>query len=440
MCLPTQMETEISSELLEYEEDEEPQGAPESGTSSNKEIEGAFRAFHTAGFRDFLLKPELLRAIVDCGFEHPSKVQHECIPQAILGMDILCEAQSGMGKTAVFVLATLQQIKPVDGQVSVLVMCHTRELAFKISKEYERFSKYMPTVKVSVFFGGLTIRKDKAVLKKNCPHIIVGNPGRIYTLILQRSLSLKNIKHFVLDECDKMLEQLDMRGDVQEIFQMTPDKKQVMMFSATLSEEVRPVCRMFMRDPLELFADDDPQPSLHGLEQYYCRLKVHEKTRKLFDLLELMVFNQVAIFVKTVQHCVALSHLLVEQVFPAIAVHRDMAQEERLSRFEQFKNLQWQILVATNLFDQEMDTEFINVVFNYDTPEDSDTYFHRVARARSFRTKVLVITFVSDEDDVMILNEVQQRFEVNIAELPEEINIWRYSKLRSSMLLILSSA
>jgi superfamily II DNA/RNA helicase len=100
-----------------------------------------------------MLRPELLRAVIDCGFEHPSEVQHECIPQAILGMDIICQAKSGMGKTAVFVLATLQQLQPVDGEVSVLVMCHTRELAFQISKEYERFSKYLPSIKVR-FWGG----------------------------------------------------------------------------------------------------------------------------------------------------------------------------------------------------------------------------------------------------------------------------------------------
>jgi superfamily II DNA/RNA helicase len=97
-----------------------------------------------------MLRPELLRVINDCGFEHPSEVQHECIPQAILGMDIICQAKSGMGKTAVFVLATLQQLQPVDGEVSVLVMCHTRELAFQISKEYERFSKYLPSTKVGL--------------------------------------------------------------------------------------------------------------------------------------------------------------------------------------------------------------------------------------------------------------------------------------------------
>jgi ATP-dependent RNA helicase UAP56/SUB2 len=135
-------------------------------------------------------------------------VQHECIPQAVLGMDILCQAKSGMGKTAVFVLATLQQLEPTENVVYVLVMCHTRELAFQISKEYERFSKYMPNIKVGVFFGGLSIQKDEEVLKNNCPHIVVGTPGRILALVRSKKLNLKHLKHFILDECDKMLELL----------------------------------------------------------------------------------------------------------------------------------------------------------------------------------------------------------------------------------------
>ncbi|CAB1344705.1 unnamed protein product, partial [Coregonus sp. 'balchen'] len=268
-----------------------------------------------------------------------------------------------------------------EPQVSVLVMCHTRELAFQISKEYERFSKYMPTVKAAVFFGGLSIKKDEDVLKKNCPHIVVGTPGRILALIRNKTLNLKNVKHFVLDECDKMLEQLDMRRDVQDIFRLTPHEKQCMMFSATLSKEIRPVCRKFMQD------------------QYYCKLKDSEKNRKLFDLLDVLEFNQVVIFVKSVQRCVALSQLL------------------------QFKDFQRRILVATNLFGRGMDIERVNIVFNYDMPEDSDTYLHRVARAGRFGTKGLAVTFVSDETDAKTLNDVQDRFEVNVAELPEEIDI-----------------
>uniref|UniRef100_A0A8C8S852 RNA helicase n=1 Tax=Pelusios castaneus TaxID=367368 RepID=A0A8C8S852_9SAUR len=379
-------EQDVENELLDYEEDEEPQV---------KDVKGSYVSIHSSGFRDFLLKPELLRAIVDCGFEHPSEVQHECIPQAILGMDVLCQAKSGMGKTAVFVLATLQQIEPVDGQVSVLVMCHTRELAFQISKEYERFSKYMPSVKVAVFFGGLSIKKDEEVLKKNCPHIVVGTPGRILALVRNKSLNLRSVKHFVLDECDKMLEQLDMRRDVQEIFRLTPHEKQCMMFSATLSKEIRPVCRKFMQDLSEGGRSNSAPP-------------------------------QVVIFVKSVQRCMALAQLLVEQNFPAIAIHRGMSQEERLSRYQQFKDFQRRILVATNLFGRGMDIERVNIVFNYDMPEDSDTYLHRVARAGRFGTKGLAITFVSDEGDAKILNEVQDRFEVNVAELPEEIDISTY--------------
>ncbi|XP_028407797.1 spliceosome RNA helicase DDX39B [Dendronephthya gigantea] len=416
------------SELLDYEEDEAE--APNAGNitikDAKKDVKGAYVSIHSSGFRDFLLKPELLRAILDCGFEHPSEVQHECIPQAILGMDIVCQAKSGMGKTAVFVLATLQQIEPVDGQVSVIVLCHTRELAFQICKEYERFSKYMNNIKVGVFFGGINIKKDQQTLKANCPHIVVGTPGRILALAREKSLNMKHIKHFILDECDKMLEQLDMRRDVQEIFRTTPHEKQVMMFSATLAKDIRPICKKFMQDPMEVYVDDETKLTLHGLQQYYVKLRDNEKNRKLFDLLDLLEFNQVIIFVKSLVRCMALAQLLVEQNFPAIAIHRGMPQEERLSRYQQFKDFQKRILVATNLFGRGMDIERVNIVFNYDMPEDSDTYLHRVARAGRFGTKGLAITFVSDETDAKVLNDVQDRFEVNIGELPQEIDITSY--------------
>ena len=209
---------------------------------------GAYVGIHSSGFKDFILKPELLRAVTDCGFEHPSEVQHECIPQVVLGMDVICQAKSGMGKTAVFVLTTLHQIEPKDGEVACLVLCHTRELAFQIQKEYERFSKYLPDIKASVMYGGTPIRDNIKELKENCPHIVVGTPGRILALSNSNELKLDKLKHFVLDECDQLLVQLDMRRDVQQIFKHTPHEKQVMMFSATLGKEVRPVCKKFCQE------------------------------------------------------------------------------------------------------------------------------------------------------------------------------------------------
>merc|ERR1719415_179009 len=423
-------DNEANEDLLDYEEEETTEtteASKENGVKTKKEgVKGNYVSIHSSSFRDFLLKPEILRAIGDCGFEHPSEVQHECIPQAVLGMDILCQAKSGMGKTAVFVLATMQQLEPVEGQVSVLVMCHTRELAFQISKEYERFSKYMTGIKVGVFFGGLAIAKDEQVLKNNCPHIVVGTPGRVLALVRSKKLGLKHLKHFILDECDKMLETLDMRRDVQEIFRATPHEKQVMMFSATLSKEIRPVCKKFMQDPMEVYVDDEAKLTLHGLQQHYVKLKDAEKNRKLFELLDVLEFNQVVIFVKSVQRCVALAQLLIEQNFPAISIHRGMTQSERLSRYQQFKDFEKRILVATNLFGRGMDIERVNIAFNYDMPEDTDTYLHRVARAGRFGTKGLAITFVSDEADAKTLSAVQERFEVDIPELPEEIDLSTY--------------
>ncbi|XP_015237631.1 PREDICTED: ATP-dependent RNA helicase DDX39A-like [Cyprinodon variegatus] len=269
-------ENDVDNELLDYEEDDEPQGLPESGPPANKkEVKGSYVSIHSSGFRDFLLKPELLRAIGDCGFEHPSEVQHECIPQAILGMDILCQAKSGMGKTAVFVLATLQQIEPVDGQ----------------------------------WDGGRVVS-----LPADCVSVI-GTVDESSHSLLTVSLLLG-------------------RGTVDE--------------------------------------------SSHSL------------------LTVSLLLSSVRMFLS------------------------------RLSRYQQFKDFQRRILVATNLFGRGMDIERVNIVFNYDMPEDSDTYLHRVARAGRFGTKGLAITFVSDETDAKTLNEVQDRFEVNVAELPEEIDISSY--------------
>jgi ATP-dependent RNA helicase UAP56/SUB2 len=262
-----------------------------------------------------------------------TSVQHECIPQAILGMDVICQAKSGMGKTAVFVLSSLQQIDPVAGQVAALVLCHTRELAYQICHEFERFSKYLPEVKVAVFYGGVHIRKHKDLLKNECPHIVVGTPGRILALAREKDLSLKNVRHFILDECDKMLESLDMRRDVQEIFKMTPHDKQVMMFSATLSKEIRPVCKKFMQDPMEIYVDDEAKLTLHGLVQHYIKLSEAEKNRKLNDLLDALDFNQVVIFVKSVSRAAELNKLLCECNFPSICIHSGMTQEERCVHF-----------------------------------------------------------------------------------------------------------
>jgi len=325
------------------------------------------------------LKPELLRAIVNAGFEHPSEVQHETIPQAVLGGDVICQAKSGMGKTAVFVLATLHQINSEEeGKVQCLVICHTRELAFQIAHEYERFSKYLPTVKTAVFYGGVSVKQNLEILKNDCPHVVVGTPGRILALARDKDLKLDSIKHFVLDECDRVLESLEMRRDIQEIFRMTPHEKQVMLFTATLSKEIRPVCKKFCQDPMEIYIDDETKLTLHGLQLYYAKLAEAEKNRKLNDLLDVLEFNQAVIFVSKVARAKELNRLLKDCNFPSICIHAGMKQEERIAKYKSFKDFNSRILVATDLFGRGIDIERVNVVINYDFPDDSDQFLHRV--------------------------------------------------------------
>jgi ATP-dependent RNA helicase UAP56/SUB2 len=396
-------------------------------------IRGHYVAVNSAGFSDFTLKPALLRAITDCGFEHPSEVQHSCIPQALLGQDILCQAKAGMGKTAVFVLSTLHQMEVEEGVISCVVLTHTRELAHQIHQEYNRFTKYMPEIKTEEFYGGLPVAKHKELLKNNCPNVVIGTPGRMAQLVKEKDMKLQQCKFFILDECDRLLAELDMRAPIQEIFLATPLEKQVMMFSATMSEEVRTTARKFMQtDAVEILVDDGQKLILHGLQQYYIKVTEEEKTRKLTELLDNLDFNQVIIFCSKRDRAIQLHKLLVESNFPCMVMTGGNGkkgtdgQEERIKKYTDFKNFQARIMVATDLLGRGIDIERVNIVINYDFAKDTDDYIHRVGRAGRFGTKGLAISFVSSASDKELLDGVKSRFAVAIEELPEKLDVSTY--------------
>jgi ATP-dependent RNA helicase UAP56/SUB2 len=301
-----------------------------------------------------------------------------------------------------------------------------------------RFSKYLPEVKIKVFFGGIGYSEHKALLAQETPHIVVGTPGRIKQLAEDKCLKLDHLKRFILDECDQMLESLNMRRDVQSIFKMTPHEKQVMMFSATLTEQIRPVCKKFTNSPVEIYVDE-AKLTLHGLQQYYVQLSESQKNKKLIDLLDALDFNQVVIFVNrpnsgkasgggssATSRCRQLDKLLVECNFPSTCIYGALGQEDRLERYNKFKEYKSRILVSTDIFGRGVDFERVNIVINYDMPAGSEDYLHRVGRSGRFGTKGLAVTFISSEEDTRILNDVQSRFEVEIASLPDEIDVSSY--------------
>merc|ERR1719198_95231 len=414
---------EILKELEEYNEIEEIKEKKD-----KKQLKGSYIGLQICNFRDMLLKKEIIQAIGDAGFEHPSEVQQNAIPFAMVGNDMIVQAKSGMGKTAVFVIATLQQIEvdPENAVVDTLVLCHARELAYQIHKEFERFSKYLPQIKTAVVYGGVPFNTHKEMMETDTPSILIGTPGRVLHLLNENVLKLDNLKRFILDECDDILENgLHMRRQVQEIFKKTPHEKQVMMFSATISENARAVCRKLSRKAEEIFVDDK-KLTLHGLQQHFVELTENDKIRKLNDLLDALDFNQVVVFVKTRQRAAALDKMLQKCFFPSMCIHSDLKQEERLDRYRKFKEYQSRILVSTNLFGRGVDIERVNIVINFDMPMNSNEYLHRVGRAGRFGTKGLAITFVSGDEDKEVLKDTQDRFEVKITPLPDEIDSSSY--------------
>lgn len=388
------------------------------------------------GFQDFCLKSELVNAIRENGFEHPSEVQHQALPQAMLGTDILAQAKSGMGKTAVFVFALLEQLdKVAEGQkpyCQAIVLVHARELAYQIEHEFKRFNKYLPHCTTAVFFGGIPEEDNIKLLKKETPAVVVGTPGRLNQLVLKKALDVSRVKWFVVDEFDQCLEDIRMRRDVQNVFMATPKEKQVLMFSATMTDDLRSVARKFMKTPSEIYVDQQAKLTLHGLSQFYVNVDEAQKLRKLCDILDAVEFSQCIIFTSSVDRCEALNQQLRTLKFPSMAMHSRMEQPDRLKVYESCKNNQTRIVIATDLFGRGVDIDRINLVVQFDMASEADSYLHRVGRAGRFGTKGVTITFLTNDEkeikrqgnerkfnDKAIMKEVQERFEMQVKELTD---------------------
>ena len=221
-----------------------------------------------------------------------------------------------------------------------------------------------------------------------------------------------------------------MRADVQKIFKKTPCDKQVMMFTATLPEDTKEVCKKFMRKPVEIIVKEENKEHLEKLQQFYVKLKEEEKNKKLFDILDSVQFNQVIIFVNNIARCETLSDILEKNKFPAVAIHADLPQEERIKKFDRFKDFKTRIMVATELYGRGVDFLKVNFVINYDMSTDAEAYVHRVGRAGRFGSKGITITFLASEDDQKVFDDLLKKYpNIKADALPEVIDKSIYSKL-----------
>ena len=220
-----------------------------------------------------------------------------------------------------------------------------------------------------------------------------------------------------------------MRADVQKIFKKTPCNKQVMMFTATLPDDTKTVCKKFMRKPVEIIVKEENKEHLEKLQQFYVKLKEDEKNKKLFDVLDSVQFNQVIIFVNSIPRCETLSDILTKNEFPSIAIHADLPQEERIRKFNSFKEFKSRIMVATELYGRGVDFLKVNTVINYDMSTDPDAYVHRVGRAGRFGTKGITITFLASDEDQKVFDDLLKKYpNIRADVLPDVIDKSIYSK------------
>ncbi|XP_061620004.1 eukaryotic initiation factor 4A-I-like [Phyllopteryx taeniolatus] len=369
-------------------------------------------------FDDMNLREDLLRGIYAYGFEKPSAIQQRAILPCIKGYDVIAQAQSGTGKTATFAISILQQIDVTLKGIQALVLAPTRELAQQIQKVVLSLGDYMGAG-CHACIGGTNIRIDVQKLQGECPHIVVGTPGRVFDMLSRRSISPKYIKMFVLDEADEMLSR-GFKDQIYEIFQKLPGSTQVVLLSATMPTDVLEVTKKFMRDPIRILVKRE-ELTLEGIRQFYVNVEKEEwKLDTLCDLYETLTITQAVIFINTRRKVDWLTEKMQSRDFTVSAMHGEMDQKERDLIMREFRSGSSRVLITTDLLARGIDVQQVSLVINYDLPTNRENYIHRIGRGGRFGRKGVAINMVTD-DDKRILRDIETFYNTTIEEMPMNV-------------------
>ncbi|XP_074110001.1 uncharacterized protein LOC141534508 [Cotesia typhae] len=350
-------------------------------------------------FYEMGLSQRILNGLTACGFEKPSPIQLKAIPLGRCGFDLLIQAKSGTGKTAVFGIIALEMINVNNAPHQVLILAPTREIAVQISNVFFSIGSEMPGLKVDYFVGGTPMQSDKTKIV-SC-HIIVSTPGRLKHLIDQKFVKIENVRLFVLDEADKLMDD-SFRKDVNYIFSKLPANKQVILSSATYPEDITSFTTKYMRMPL-VCLPDDRSPILLGLRQFVVvvpehpnRMKrVETKVKELFKILGNFKFKQSLVFFNYQSRAQSVCNHIAGKGFQAIYITGNQDMKKRLTTMESLKNFKCRILCSTDLTARGIDAENVNLVVNFDVPCDSATYLHRIGRAGRYGAYGIAISLLS---------------------------------------------
>ncbi|MCC7553035.1 MAG: DEAD/DEAH box helicase [Methanobacteriaceae archaeon] len=355
-------------------------------------------------FNDFDISDDIKIAIGDMGFDEPTSIQKLAIPEALEGKDIIGQAQTGTGKTVAFGVPLLEKIFIKDRSPQAIILCPTRELCIQVAGEIEKLAKHIKKLKILAVYGGQPIGRQIRALKKGV-HIVIGTPGRVLDHIDRKTLDLAGIETVVLDEADEMLD-MGFREDIEHILRFTPKKRQTLLFSATIPKPIKKITKHYQNNPkhLKISKQDMVVPQI---EQYYFETKDKDKLDTLCRLLDIYDVKLGLIFSNTKKRVDYLVRSLKRKGYSVGGIHGDMSQNQRDKVMEKFRNEKINLLVATDVAARGIDVPDVEVVFNYDVPNNNDYYVHRIGRTGRAGKTGFAFTFAAGRER-KILKSIQK--------------------------------
>lgn len=392
------------------------------------------------GFETLGLPDKVVEAVKRVGFEQPSPIQAQTIPLLMQGRDVVGLAQTGTGKTAAFALPVLSQIDPNKRYPQALVLAPTRELALQVSDSFQSFADHLGGVHILPIYGGQAYGIQLSGLRRGA-QVIVGTPGRVIDHLEKGSLDISNLEFLVLDEADEMLN-MGFQEDVERILEDTPDTKQVALFSATMPNAIRRISRDYLNDPEEVTVKSETRTNTN-ITQRYLFTAHRNKLDAITRILEVTEFEAMIVFVRTKNETEEIAEKLRARGFSAAAINGDIAQQQRERTVDQLRDGRLDILVATDVAARGLDVERISHVLNYDIPNDTESYVHRIGRTgRAGRTGEAIL-FVTPRERRM-LRSIERVTNATIEEMDlptvDEVNESRKAKFMDSITESLEAA
>ena len=351
------------------------------------------------------LSPALMRAIEKKGYVEATPIQVGAIPYFMDWKDVIAKAPTGTGKTFAFGIPMVEHVEPEDSRVQALVLAPTRELAIQIQDELRDLCAFKEGVRVVCLYGGQPIDKQITQLKK-FPQIVVATPGRLMDHMKRRTVRLDQVQTVVLDEADRMLDMGFVR-DVTHILDRMPQRRNLGLFSATISREVLDISWVYQRDPVEITvqADRDNRPDI---AQYRLDVERSEKADTMVRLLEMGGYERVIAFCNTKNMTDRLAGLLSMRGVACQAIHGDIQQSMREKTLQKFRDGKLRVLVATDVAARGLDIDDVDAVFNYDVPDENEYYIHRIGRTGRARRHGVAFSLVSTITEGIRLDEIKK--------------------------------